>query len=91
MALPEFRTFKITDEEFCGECYWQGKISDLLILDRKYACPKCKKSSLYPVMRCDHCEWVDLECYCNFTETGNRHCPECNAIADYHRLPSLDN
>jgi DNA polymerase III epsilon subunit-like protein len=88
--IPQDIIFNDGDEFLCGVCDWKGSRLNLIVKNKKYACPRCTKSKLFYVERCSCCEWFNLEFFCISTN-GNDYCPECFSVISRNPLARLDN
>jgi DNA polymerase III epsilon subunit-like protein len=88
--IPEGIIFNEDDDFFCGICDWKGSKLNLTVNNKKYACPRCTKSKLFSVLKCNHCDWFNLECF-SVSLNGNKHCPKCFSMISRDPLARLDN
>lgn len=88
--IPEEIIFNDGDDFFCHVCDWKGSKSNLIVNKKKYACPRCTKSKLFSVLKCNRCEWFNLECF-SVSINGNKHCPKCFSQINQNPLSRLDN
>lgn len=88
--IPEDIIFNEGDDFFCGICDWKGSKFNLTVNNKKYACPRCTKSKLFSVLKCNHCDWFNLECF-SVSLNGNKHCPKCFSMISRDPLARLDN
>jgi len=88
--IPEDLIFNGGDDFFCGICDWKGSKLNLTVNNKKYACPRCTKSKLFSVLKCNRCDWFNLESF-SVSINDTKHCPKCFSEIKPKPLARLDN